>query len=1002
MPLTRPEALLPLRRALQRRRHGAALLLFGAAGVGKTHLARTFAREVGGRQVSWKAAAGLAELSAVVGERPLNAAPTTAQALAAQLWAAAPLLLLLEDLHEAPDAERQLLSELATLAPRLRGVVLLATSRAAEPGWPLGEVEPLDDAGAAELFQAQFGQVLPAGVLKWVQQRAAGNPLFLLEYWRALSRSGSLYNDGQRWHWRTPPSDRLPASLEALIGQSLRAAAADRPLLSARAVEPLAGAHDWAALAGLSADELELGQRRLTRAGLLHAGQFAHPLYREVLLGSLDAQTRTALARRALALPPGQQPRRVAEHLKHANLPAADTLSALTAAAEAAQLSGETGLAGELLARSARLADPPERGALALRAAALLQNHALGAALELALLALADPTQAAEAAPLAAQLSARLGGLEAMHQVLNNLPAAAALQRTICEVQARHSIGDHRGVLEVWSTSPALEGRHDPRVTLPVLLSMLAVGRAAEVPPLLSALEPLPLTPEQQARLGSVRMLLHYQRGDNAEAARAAAQLEALLLASGQHLARAGVLHNRAVFLQRSGELSQAARSARMAADLRRDLGDVRGAASSLGLQGELAFEQGQLSEAEDAVSAALETLELYGPSHFQLNMLSMLARLHAHAGSKLSPLLAVHFARRALEMADTLGNRRLWVETVPDAAQAHLSAGEAGEALRLADLALAYEDEVSSDPRLRSQCRALKGLAQAMLGERAAALESLQEALSLAEAHADAAEAQHIRLELARLEGDVAALQTQLAWFEGRGNGFGALKARRYLTPLQPTPVQRSSLIFKVLSGALTVEDKAVRGERRQALLLALLEARLLGQSAVSTLNLLDQLYPGQPEQAAQTALKQLVSQLRHQHGQELIWTTPHGYALGAVRSDAEEFLESGDTALWRSVLPAFEAEDVRVALRQRLHQALREVLERNPPEAARAARLLLESDPYDQAALRLTALALQKSGNHRSLGRLYAGAREQLSEVGERLPERWQDYLGHQRGGV
>ena len=462
MPLTRPEALLPLRRALQRRRHGAALLLFGAAGVGKTHLARAFAREVGGRQVSWKAAAGLAELSDRVSDHPLSAAPTTPQALAAQLRAAAPLLLLLEDLHEAPDAERQMLSELAALAPRLRGVVLLATSRAAEPGWPLGEVEPMDDAEAAELFQAQFGQVPPAGVLEWVQQRAAGNPLFLLEYWRALSRSGSLYNDGQRWHWRTPPSDRLPASLEALIGQSLRAAAADRPLLSARAVEPLAGAHDWAALAGLSSDELELGQRRLTRAGLLHAGQFAHPLYREVLLGSLDAQTRTALARRALALPLGQQPRRVAEHLKHANLPAADTLSALTAAAEVAQLSGETGLAGELLARSARLADPPERGALALRAAALLQNHALSAALELALLALADPTQAAEAAPLAAQLSARLGGLEAMHQVLNNLPAAAALQRTICEVQARHSIGDHRGVLEVWSASPALEGRHDP------------------------------------------------------------------------------------------------------------------------------------------------------------------------------------------------------------------------------------------------------------------------------------------------------------------------------------------------------------------------------------------------------------------------------------------------------------------------------------------------------------------------------------------------------------
>ena len=1001
MPPTRPEASAALRRALQMRRRGAALLLCGAAGMGKTHFARSFAREVGGRQIIWQAASGLADLSArVSGRAPTTAQATTAQALAAQLRAAAPLLLLLEDLHEAAEAERQTLSELAVLAPRLRGVALLAMSRAADPGWPLSEIDPLSDAEAAALFTGQFGQPPPDGLLGWVQARAAGNPLFLLEYWRSLSRSGALYNDGQRWHWRSPPSDRLPASLEALIAQALRSAGDDLPLLSARAAEPEARESDWAALSGVSADELEQGQSRLSRAGLLQAGQFAHPLYREVLLGSLDTPTRAALARRALLLPAGQQPRRVAEHLKHAALPAAETQSALCAAAETAQHSGEPGLAGELLAQAARLAKPGERAALALNAARLLQNHALGAALELSLMALADPAQAqaAEAALLAAQLSARLGGLEAMQDVLDKLPADAAHQRATLEVQARHSIGDHRGVLEVWSASPRLQESREPAALLPVLLSMLAVGRAAEVKALLPSLDERPLTPDQSARLGSVRMLLHYQNGDNAGAARAAGQLEKLLAASGQTLARSGVLHNRAVFLQRLGELEEAAHCARQAADLRRQLGDVRGAASSLGLQGELAFEQGRLSEAEDAVSAALDTLELYGPSHVQLNMLSMLSRLHAHATEQLSPLLAVHFARRALEMADTLGNRRLWVETVPDAAQAYLSAGDAGEALRLAEAALGDEEAVHSDPRLQSQCRAVRGLALAAQGQREAAISSLQDALCLAQTHGDEAQARHISLELARLGGDTAALKVHLAWFEEHGNGFGVLKARRYLTPLESPEALSPGLSLKVLSGGLVVNGRAVRGVRRQTLLLALLEARLLGQSECSILHLLDRLYPDQPEHPAQIALKQVVSQLRHRHGAELIWTTAHGYALGAVTSDAEQFLASGDTRLWHSALPDFEAEDVRVALSQRLRQSLTTLPDQDPPEAARAARLLLEGEPYDQQALKLALLALQNVSNHRSLSRLYAEARQRLSEVGEALPDDWQTFLNDQ----
>ncbi|WP_027892020.1 AfsR/SARP family transcriptional regulator, partial [Calidithermus chliarophilus] len=200
-------------------------------------------------------------------------------------------------------------------------------------------------------------------------------------------------------------------------------------------------------------------------------------------------------------------------------------------------------------------------------------------------------------------------------------------------------------------------------------------------------------------------------------------------------------------------------------------------------------------------------------------------------------------------------------------------------------------------------------------------------------------------------------------------------------------------------LLGPVQFAGEPVRGRKRQELLALLLEARVAGRGEVGKLELLDALYPGEDEEKAASSLKELVRTVRTSLGPSAVTTTPGGYALGdAVGSDLEEFLRTGDTRLWRGAyLEGLSSSNETV--RESVHLALRAragaLLEADPKEAARLGRLLLEADPYDLEALRLTLEALRRAGNHRSLSRLYEEARARMLEVGERLPGDWQDFL-------
>jgi two-component SAPR family response regulator len=192
----------------------------------------------------------------------------------------------------------------------------------------------------------------------------------------------------------------------------------------------------------------------------------------------------------------------------------------------------------------------------------------------------------------------------------------------------------------------------------------------------------------------------------------------------------------------------------------------------------------------------------------------------------------------------------------------------------------------------------------------------------------------------------------------------------------------------------------KPIRGRKRQALLAYLLEARIAGRPEVSKIELIDALHPDMDEPRALNALRVEVHGLRAQLNRHVILTTKSGYRLGDIQTDAETFLTSRNTRLWRAAYlegTSFERNDDSgyQTLIGTLHECAKECLETDPFETVRIARLLVEMEPFDLEYLRMKLRAFRAASNHRSLTRSYAKARARLSEVGELLPERWEQFL-------
>ena len=431
---------------------GAALLLTGEPGVGKTALldaAQERAMAAGVRvlratgaqfeadvsfsglnQVLLPLAAELAGLNAMQREalkvaQGLTAGPPSdrlvvsnaALALLRQAAVARPLLVILDDL---PWLDRASSLVLGFAARRLGGsrVGFLAAARTAAGTFfdggclPEHEVRPLDGEAAAGLVSARFPE-LARGVLRRVLAEAQGNPLALLELPMAL-------DDPQRRARAALPSI-LPLSRRLRVLFTTQVSELPAPTRYLLLLAALEATGDLAVLRAAVAGRREIDDLApAERAGLVYVEEdtgrlaFRHPLIRSTVL-QLSVSEDVRRAHRALAGQLGDQPERRAWHLGRAALgPDEEVAGLLERVAHEMSRRGDAADAVAALLRSAQLSSRGTDRSLRLARAACL-NVTVTGELSRARRLLTDARQAMP------QLDGSLyGSVAACHLLLNS------------------------------------------------------------------------------------------------------------------------------------------------------------------------------------------------------------------------------------------------------------------------------------------------------------------------------------------------------------------------------------------------------------------------------------------------------------------------------------------------------------------------------------------------------------------------------------------------------
>ncbi len=1033
-------------RALSARRTGLAVWLWGEAGIGKTHTSRALLRETPCRSVTLAAKLPMTALVRAL-PRParsrawmqtaldrLQSGQTVAlpaeDILAALLGQLAPFVLHLEDVHAADPARSEWIDRLAVAVARTRGAALMVSSRVPPPeSWAKDALtvplERLSKSASAALLEAEAGATLPAEALAWVYGRACGNPLFTLEYFRLLARQGHLWNSGDHWRWRAPQgqisgSGPLPVTVEALIEHGLsdpQGSAPAEALLDALAMLP-DSVHDaqLTAVTGLRAAELQAAQAELHRRRVLFQGRFAHPLYREVALRRLAPSRRQALARCAVEAFK-HDPQALLPLIQEAHLNPTEAAGLLVQVAEST-VPGP--LHFRLLARAAEYASGPQRLELSLRAAQGLRTDDLPEAVRLAEAAARLDPELAEAAYLYAELLAAQGRLAEAEACLERRPAEerTGLPWWSRLIRFRGVARNHAGVMELWLAQPEFHGQAEAGVLYAVAFACAQTNRLEQATDLASQTLTWPdLDATLRCDLNNVLGIVCYNRGDFAGAT--TYQDQAVTLARAARLAHleAVYLHNRAMSL---GELGQfEARLADLEASLRLHL--ERGQSLQVNrTQVSLAdahLDLAHYEQAEELLLEAREFLGHQGPSDQLIECEYRLSVLYRHWGPPHGGLLSLKHARTALDYARQLGVTSKLVWSLGYAAIAESCFAAASEGSRLAEEALELSAQLNA-PGPRGMAQFALAFALEASGQPHEALRAFEATEAELRALGVMDAAQEVGLEADRLAHRPAQAAERLMWFENAGMTNLARLTCRYFPELDraapevggicpigtpPTSAPQGDTLRLDVLGEMRCGPPGagivVRGGKRRELLACLLDSRLRGRPEVPRLTLTDALYPGRGENQAASALKELVHQTRAALGAGVIQTSERGYALGNVHSDAELFLQSGDTALWRG--PYLLGRDLEPGslMADTLHGALAaraQVLCREQPaEAARVGRLLCEANPYDLSALALTLQALRAAGNHRSLGRFYTSARQVFEEVGECLPAEWAAFL-------
>jgi tetratricopeptide (TPR) repeat protein len=1005
-------------RGLLVKRSGLALAIQGEAGLGKTHAVARLLREMPCASCSLHATTLLPQMLQAVprgGRLPAWAnrilqrfeaneeiePEVGLRAFAALLANLAPFVLHLEDIHEASAGRLELIRLLASLIKQSKGVALVVTTRHAPPEeFEAFRLEPLSFETMRTVLEAKLQSALPLEAARWLFGRTAGHPLFALEFLKYLVGQGNLWNNGQHWVWRTPERLGLPITVEALIEEAL-STAMQQPfvaqVLQTKAILPREADLDaWREVSGLEETELREGLRTLTRAGILKNDQLSHPLFQEVTLQTMPLAQKRELARRAVRAF-ANQPVLAVEYLPMADLPSAEQKAWLEAAVQSATSENRLSLAAELTLQSLELYDPITRTAKARAMAHKVRGVDLPKASSLFermhVLEVADAYEWAAILAQIAQLPRALAVLEA-------LPNTERAKREWLEHWVR-TLGlgeDAARVAQAWDEHKHLQNSENATFLIIVAKSVMTLSRFEDAAQILErALHHADSDAIRAHVLLTRGRLRGYVGGSAGEYLR---QALALFEQVGDSSGVAMAHYRLGIELYYQGRMRPALQHGETAMALLEKIGDQHYWTCAIMVYS-VYTELGLYSEAERGLLEADAHLEQTSFQAIRVDVNTHLSYLYRYWGIPYGATLAVKFARQALRIAKEIQNPRVEANALYHLSKSETLLGHAKEGLQLADQALELANRLGFPAMQRypyhARYQALKALGR--LDEAIIDLTRAEASLRAAD-HLQDADFYRIELEMhhgrpleARICLERLRQNDNQAWAQNALRLYPELEAQ----PIEATPIQNAHTL-NVL-GELRFNNESIQGRKRQELLVRLLEARITGQSGLSRLELLDTLYPSESEDRAGSRLKELIRGTRAAYGTDVIQTTANGYALGAVQSDAEDFLQLGDSSLWRGAYLQgcdFDSADVvQETLSLRLTPQLEPTLMSDPKEAARLGKIALEMNPYDLECLRFLLRALQTIENYKTLGRVYDAARARFEEVSDPLPQRWQDFL-------
>lgn len=1007
--------------AVVSRRIGLALGLWGEPGIGKTHAARVVLEGVPCRHVTLHATADAAQIVGAIPrakslpgwvvaqlERVERGDPLEPQTLAALLLASAPFVLHLEDVHEADPQRVALIEGLARAVGQTRGVALLVTSRNELPAPFLNHrLEPLTRTETVGVLTTELKSALPEASLEWLLSRTGGNPLFALEFSRYLRRQGFLWSDGERWHWRSPTDDFVPITVEALIAQfvsSLTVSNDAQIALRARALLPsqLNGERlvaVWAAVAGLTKTQLERSASELERCGVMDGRGIVHPLIAETITRELTSSDRTPFARRALDALGTLEPLLAVEYLSAATLAPAAAVAWLERRALELQTQGDSVDAAQLLGLAAERAGGADRGRLALAALAIVSNSGDYRTRErLARVALEVQPDNDEARLELGLVLAQRGEVTALEALLEVVPPSERDELRWLDLRFRAFSAAQCAdeALSLWHGYPQLTRQPHGRSVSYAIDAYCGRGELALAESLtLQTLERDDLLPRTRGLLLDSLAFIRSDQGRYDEASELHNQAITLKRQDGHASNLASGLYECAVNLDRLGRLGDAETAITESIELYDLAGSLRYGSNARAFMGHLLSQRGDFERAETILLEAYAGSERLGNSINLVNCACTLALLYSNWRPAHGAALAWKFVRIALRAVGEI-KQTLQISQVSSIA-AHVAAWQ-GDGDQAMAFAIQARESLGKEATAEEHYGCLVAMAQALeaSGDLIRALETWNETHACAQTLKLPLQMRESELEIARFGHDWQGVRQLLEWFEREGRGLLANRARRYLPQ---APSVRNALEVSVsparlnVLGAVTLERDGealpTRAKKRLEILAYLLETRIGGRSEASVLELLDALYAGEPETEARNTLKQQVYLIRSTLGADSIVSTPSGYALGNVSSDAEDTLRLHDSGLWRGAYLANLGDGwragVREALLLELHSSIETLMLSDVPEAARLGAILIDMEPYDSSALHLAVRALEAAGDLRGAGRVFADGRTRLQDIGE-----------------